>query len=134
VSAENVELVRRWFEGFRNGGVSPEICDPRIEITNWAESPVPGPYHGHEGLQRWWDDLAETIEDLHFDLVDIIDVGGQDVLTAQRIIGRFRLTGIPLDHTWGSVVSVREGKIVSAVGYISPERAKQEAGLAPRSQ
>jgi hypothetical protein len=28
VSAQDVELVRRWFEGFRAGEVSPELCDP----------------------------------------------------------------------------------------------------------
>ncbi|MGH2960718.1 MAG: nuclear transport factor 2 family protein [Solirubrobacterales bacterium] len=130
VSAENVKLVRRWFEGFRVGEVSPDICDPEIEIRNWKESPSPGPYRGHEGLRRWWNDVEDAFEDMHFELVDAIDVGDERVVTVQRIVGRFRLTGIEVDHIWGAVVSVRQGKIASAVGYASPGRAKRAAGLA----
>lgn len=62
MSAENVELVRRWFKGLEHGELSPEICDPEVVIRNWDESPIRGPYHGHEGLQRWWADLAEAFE------------------------------------------------------------------------
>jgi hypothetical protein len=32
MSQENVEIVRRWFDGFAVGEVSPEPCDPEIEI------------------------------------------------------------------------------------------------------
>ncbi len=52
---------------------------------------------------------------MHFELVDAIDVGDERVMTVQRIVGRFRLTGIEVDHVWGAVVSVRQGKIASAV-------------------
>jgi hypothetical protein len=51
-------------------------------------------------------------------------------VTVQHIVGRFRLTGIELDHVWGAMVSVRRGKIASAIGYASPGRAKRAAGLA----
>ena len=51
------------------------------------------------------------------------------MVTVQRIVGRFRLTGIEVDHVWGSIVSVREGKIASAVGHASPGQAKRAAGL-----
>jgi ketosteroid isomerase-like protein len=129
VSEDDVRLVRRWFEGLRVGEVSPELCDPEIEIRNWAESPSPGPYHGHTGLQRWWDDTQDAFEDMHFELVDVIDVGAGRVVTVQRIVGRFRLTGIELDHVWGAVVSVRDGRIASAAGHASPGRAKRAAGL-----
>lgn len=39
-------------EALERGDPAPELCDPEIQITNWAESPVTGPYHGHEGLRR----------------------------------------------------------------------------------
>jgi hypothetical protein len=95
MSAENVELVRRWFKGLEHGELSPEICDPEIVIRNWDESPIRGPYHGHEG--------------------------------------RFRLTGIEVDGPFGSIITVRDGKIVSAIGYASPGLAKKAAGLGPPS-
>ena len=59
MSQEDVEIVRRWFEGLNLGKPSPELCDSQIEIRNWAESPAPGPYRGHEGLQRWWKEVHD---------------------------------------------------------------------------
>lgn len=129
MSAENLELVRRWFEGFVRGELTLEICDPEIEIRNWAEFPITGPYLGHEGVRRWWDDIADAFEDLQYELLELIDVGDDRVVTVQRFVGRFRLTGIEVDFTWGAVVTVREGRIASAIGYPSPGRAKKAAGL-----
>ena len=130
MAADDVELVRRWFDGLRRGDVSPDLCNADIEIRNWRESPNPGPYHGHDGVRRWWQDTQDAFEDVRFELVDVLDLGEGRVLTTQRIVGRFRLTGIDLDHHWGSIVSVREGKIASAVGYVSVGSARRAAGLA----
>jgi hypothetical protein len=129
VSEENVRLVRRWFEGLRVGELLPEICDPGIEIRNWKESPILGPYNGHQGLDQWWNDLQEAFEDVHLELVDAVDIGGDRVLTKQRIVGRFRLTKIDVDYLWGSVVTIKDGMIASAVGYQTPAQAKRAAGL-----
>lgn len=129
MSEENVELVRRFFERLNVGELSPECCDPEIEIRNWAHSPMPGPYRGHEGLLRWWGDLSEAFEDVRLELKEVVDVDDERVVTVQRIIGSFRHTGIRLDAAWGSVIGVRERLIVSAVGYSSPQEAKRAAGL-----
>ena len=50
----------------------------------------------------------------------------------QRIVGRFRLTEIDLDARWGSIITLRKGKIASAVGYQSAREAKEAARL-PKS-
>jgi ketosteroid isomerase-like protein len=124
-----VELVKRWFDGFERGELSPELCDPEIVIRNWDESPVRGPYRGHEGLPQWWADFAEVIEDARIQLKEAIDLGDGRVVTSQHLVGRFRLTGIEVDGAWGAIVTVREGKILSAVGYATPGQAKKAAGL-----
>jgi ketosteroid isomerase-like protein len=124
-----VELVRRWFEGLSRGELMPEICHPEIEIRNWDESPVRGPYTGHEGLRQWWSDFAEAFDDVHMELKEVIDLGDGRVVTAQHLVGVFRLTGIPLDAPFGSIVTVRDGLIASAHGHASPGRAKKAAGL-----
>jgi hypothetical protein len=51
------------------------------------------------------------------------------VVTAQHLVGRFRLTGIEVDGPFGSIVAVRDGKILSATGYASPGLAKKAAGM-----
>ncbi len=133
MSAENVKLVRRWFAGLQRGDPSPELCHHEILIRNWDESPIPGPYHGHDGLRRWWEDFAEVLEGVRLELKEVIDLDEERVVTAQHVVGRFRLTGIEVDGPFGSIVTVRDRKIFSAIGYASPGRAKRAAGL-PRSE
>ncbi len=126
---DNVETIRRWFDALRRGDPAPEMCDPEIEIRNWAEAPITGPYHGHEGVQRWWDDVTEAFEEVHFELLDLEPIDEVRCLTVQRLVGNFRLTGIEVSGDWGAIISVRQGKILSAIGYATPRRARRAAGL-----
>jgi hypothetical protein len=50
-------------------------------------------------------------------------------VTVQRLVGNFRLTGIEVNLAWGAIVSVRQGKILSAIGYATPDGARRAAGL-----
>jgi ketosteroid isomerase-like protein len=134
MSAEDVDVVRRWFKGMELGELSPEICDPKILIRNWDESPIRGPYHGHEGMRQWWADFGEAFEDVHLELKETIDLGDGRVVTSQHVVGRFRLTGIEVDGPFGAIVTVRDGKILSAIGYASPGLAKKAAGLSRPSE
>ena len=129
MSDENVELVRRWFGGLQKGELSPEICDQEILIRNWDESPVRGPYTGHAGLRQWWSEFADVIEDAHLDLKEVIRVDDERMVCTVHVVGRFRATEIPVDGPFGAVVTVRDGKILSAIGHASPGRAKKAAGL-----
>ena len=97
--------------------------------VNWAESPIPGPYHGHNGVRQWWADVADAFDGVRLQVMRIEGLDSRRVLTAQRLVGTFRLTGIELDVPWGSVISVRDGKILKAVGYISPSQARRAVGL-----
>jgi ketosteroid isomerase-like protein len=134
MSEENVQLVTRWFEGLQEGELRPELCHAEFEIRNWDELPVRGPYHGHAGLRQWWDDFADAFEDVRLELRDLVVVDAERVVADVRIVGRFRLTGIDVDAPFGSVITVRDGKILSAFGYASPGRAKKAAGLRPPDQ
>jgi ketosteroid isomerase-like protein len=129
VSAENVETVKRWFDALQQGDPAPEMCDPEIEIRNWAESPIPGPYVGLEGVRQWWDDVSDAFEDVHLELLDVEPIDDVRCLTVQRLVGTFRLTGIEVNGAWGAIISVRQGKILSAIGYATPRRARRAAGL-----
>jgi ketosteroid isomerase-like protein len=129
VSEENVAVVRRWFEAFERGDPAPELCDPDVEITNWTEFPTRGPYRGHEGVRRWWDDVADAFEELHWDLKSVEPIDDRRCLTIQRFGGRFRHTGMETDFAWGAIVGVRDGRILSAIGYPSVREARRAAGL-----
>ena len=130
MSDENVEVVRRWFTAFEGGDPAPELCDPEIQITNWTDFPIRGPYRGHEGVRRWWEDVSDAFEDFQWRLESVEAIDEQRCLTIQRLAGRFRHTGIETDFAWGAIVGVRDGKILSAIGYPSPRQARRAAGLA----
>ena len=122
-----VEVVRRWFGALAQGDPAPDLCDPEIEIRNWDEGPITGPYYGHEGLRQWWKDVADAFEDVRFELLDATPIDDARCLTIQRLVGRFRLTGIEVNGAWGAIVTVRKGRILSARGYATPGRAKKAA-------
>jgi len=132
MSEENVKAVRRWFARLGAGDPAPDLCDPEIEIRNWAESPVPGPYYGHEGLRKWFRDVNDPDMGLDiqlFELEDVVEVEDGRVLTTQRATGRGRSSGLAVDQRWGSIIGLRDGRIASAFGYPTPEEALEAAGL-----
>ncbi len=132
MSERNVEVVRRWFARLSAGDPAPELCDAEIEIRNWAESPVPGPYYGHDGVRKWWREVNDPdmgFEIKMFELEAVIEIDDERVLTTQRATGRGRASGFEVDQLWGAIIGVRDGRIASAVGYPNPEAAREAAGL-----
>jgi ketosteroid isomerase-like protein len=130
MSQENVDVVRRSWAGVSSHGELPfELWDEDLRIDNMPEFPIKGPYEGHEGLAQWRDDISEVIEDLRFDVKEIIDLDDGRVLSIQRATGRAVHTGIEMDVLWASVLTLRKGKIVHAQGYWTPEQARAAVGL-----
>ena len=126
MSQENVEIVKRAFEFFSRGELPFEVCDPEIRIDNIPESPIPGPYHGHEGLRRWWEDITDGIQGLRIELDEVIDLGDDRVLAMVRTFGGELIEQLP---TWAVLHWVRNGLVVRTAGYLRKEQALEAAGL-----
>jgi ketosteroid isomerase-like protein len=126
-AATAVEVVRRWFAELERGDPAPELCDRDIEIRNWDDAPITGPYFGHDGVRQWWEDVADAIDDVHFELLEIEPIDATRCLTIQQLRGSFRLTGIEVAGAWAAIVTVRDDKVLSAHGYASPGRARKAA-------
>ena len=129
MSQENLDLVRRWFEFLARSELPLHLAAEDVEIDNIEGFPVQGPYCGHSGMESWWGDLAEAFESLRLELIDCAPLDDERVLAENRSTGRFRGTGIPLDFPWASVFTVRDGKVVRAVGYFSRSEALEAVGL-----
>ncbi len=129
MSDDHVAVVRRWFEALEQGDPAPAMCDPEIEIENWTDFPIRGPYRGHDGVRHWWNDVEDAFEELRWALESVEAIDERRCLTIQRFAGRFRHTGLETDFAWGSIIGVRDGKILSAIGYPSPREARLAAGL-----
>ena len=130
MSQENMDVVRRAWESVSSHGDLPfELWDEDLRMENMPEFPIQGPYDGHKGLARWRQDISEVIEDLRFDVEEVIDLDEERVLTVQRALGRGSHTGLEIDVLWASVLTLREGRIVHAQGYWTPEQAREAVGL-----
>jgi ketosteroid isomerase-like protein len=116
-------VVARWGEAIRRGDLAEELWDPDLEIVNAKGWVLESTYQGHEGLRRWWADLAEAFSDFTMEVEEITPLDDGRFLTVQRFIGHFRHTEIPFDAEWASVLTVRAGHIARAVGYVSKRRA-----------
>jgi ketosteroid isomerase-like protein len=129
MSQENVEIVRLWFAALERGEMGLDLWNPDLTMTNVPEFPITGPYRGHDGLRRWWDELSEIVEGARIELDEATAVGDSRVLTIQRLVGIFSNSGIPVNQPWAAVFTVRQGQIYSASGYASRRRALKGEGL-----
>jgi ketosteroid isomerase-like protein len=127
----NTEVVARWADALRRDDLGEELWSPDLEIVNAEGWVLEATYRGHDGLRQWWHDLAEAFSDFRMEIEEITLLDEERVLTVQRFVGQFRVTGIPIDADWASVITIRAGRIVHAIGYLTKEqalRASSEAG------
>jgi ketosteroid isomerase-like protein len=126
--AQNVEIVRRWFDAMQEGEVGLELFGPDARIDNTPEFPITGPYVGRDGVAQWWADLAEVIDEMRIENVELTAIDDHRVLSVQRVVGTFSNTGIPVDESWAAIIQVEDGLLVHATGYASRARALEAAG------
>jgi ketosteroid isomerase-like protein len=132
MSQENVEIVRRWWEGFNEEGMPPlALCDEEIQIRNPPDFPVRGLFKGHDGVRCWRDQVFEIVDDPRVEPEDIVDVHGDGttVLMLLRATGTGSHTGIKIDYEWGAVWTIRDGKLLRAQGYLNRAETREAAGL-----
>jgi uncharacterized protein len=132
VSQENVEVVRRGFEAFADGGLDAmaEFWDPDI---NWraAEGAIDdvGEMHGRVAVRRYVQDWLDTFDDSSVVVEELRDVGDDRVLAIQRAKGRAKLSGVEIDLRYAVVYTLRAGKVVRAREYLSVDDALEAVGL-----
>jgi ketosteroid isomerase-like protein len=132
MSQENMEIVRRWWEGFNETGMPPlSLCDDEIELDNGPDFPVRGVFRGHDGVRRWRDQLFEIVEDARVDPEKIVDVhdDGEVVLMLLRATGKASYTQLEMEVEWAAIWTIRDGKVLRCQGYLSRADALQAAGV-----
>lgn len=105
------------------GDLGLDVLSEEMVMENVPQFPVTGPYHGHDGVRAWWRDLTEAFEEVRIEFDEVVELDGERVLTSQRLIGRFRSTGIDADERWAAAHWVRDGKIVRTAGFASRRAA-----------
>ena len=132
MSQENVEMVRDSLEALADGGLDAlaEFWHPDI---NWrAIEGAPddvGEMHGPEAARRYVQDWFDTFDSFTAVSEELLDVGDDRVVAAQRLTGRARLSGVETELRYAVVYWLREGKIVRVREYRDREQALEAVGL-----
>jgi ketosteroid isomerase-like protein len=146
MSRENVEVVRRCTEFWANVSpitdvldpnfwanrdVSPisDVLDPNVVIDLSRSDFNPDVYRGHGGVRRWVENVDEVWERFEAKIEEVID-GGDRVVTAVRISGRRRGSGVEVETQVFHVWTLRDGKVMRLTGgYRERSEALEAAGL-----
>ena len=131
MSQENVEIVRRCTEYWASRDFSAiiEILDPNAVLDLSRNVFNPDVYRGVEGFRRWVLNVDEVWERFEAELEEIID-GDDHVVSAVRMSGRGRGSGVEVDMRVFQVWNFRGGKLVRLTGgYRDRAEALEAAGL-----
>jgi ketosteroid isomerase-like protein len=133
MSQENVELVRTAMESFNLEGVDAiaEQIDPDFETTTPASLSVePDTYRGPEGVRRWFDAWEGTMDEVRFDVDELVDAGDR-VVAVSRMVARSHTTGLELEQAVALVWTLRDGRAVRLDPFATRDEALRAAGLEP---
>jgi len=133
MSAENVELVRVALEAFNVAGLD-EVEDrlhPDFETTTPSSLAVePDTYRGPEGVRRWMDAWGDTMDEIRFEVDELVDAGDQ-VVAVCRLVARSRTTRLEFEQDVAMVWTLRDGRASRLDPYATREEALRAVGLEP---
>jgi ketosteroid isomerase-like protein len=135
MASENVDVVRRHFEAFDDGGLDAAVAylDPDIEwrAVEGAVDDV-GVMRGHEALRRYYSDWIETIEDLRAEVDEVLYDSGDTVAVVLRHSGRVPGSTAAIDGRYCVVCRIRDGRIAWGREYETPAQALAAVEREPR--
>jgi ketosteroid isomerase-like protein len=126
-----VELTRRAWEAVQQGNVAwlQEMTTPDVVIVQPPEIPDAKSYEGRTAVVETLEDWPTQWEDFRLDLIEIIDVSDDVLVSVIRHRGRGRESGIEMDWQVFYVHRVRDGKMARMEMFFSREQALEAAGL-----
>lgn len=125
---ENVEIVRRFVEAARSGDADAieaflAVSDPSIEHTRLSAASGPETYRGHDGVRRWFTDMADLWRDWRNEIEELVAAGPDTVAARVRFIAVGRDSGVPVEARLGLVCVLSKGRILRSRTYASGEAA-----------
>jgi ketosteroid isomerase-like protein len=131
-----VDSVERFLDAIERGDVEAAIevvtllVHPQMQFTSVIGSEIEGrTYIGLDGLREWFQDYTDTFEARYEDrriraLSEEVFVG----LFTNKLRGKG--SDVEIAREIGTVWELRDGQVVRAVTYASPEQALQAAEAA----
>jgi ketosteroid isomerase-like protein len=126
MSKENVEIVRRVYEGWSRGDFSEsELFDPDVEfeMVDW---PHPAKSRGVDAMREMWLTALAAWEDFRAKPDEVID-HGDNILVLNSISGRGRGSGADVSALTATLWTVENGRVVRLALYWDTARARAAA-------
>jgi ketosteroid isomerase-like protein len=132
MSQENVEIVRRSFDGFRRGDYRGAVREFHADAVwhNTAEFPGQRFCVGPEAIIDFWKTLMESFDEAESTMeIERVVEGENSVVVAVHSVGKGKASGIPLDFHWGAAFRVSHGKISRVDVHGELKKALKAVGL-----
>jgi hypothetical protein len=127
MSQENVEIVRTMINTWEDQGFDATITafDPGVEVVDLQSAMgMKDRARGPEGLRRLAEQWTEIFDHWRVEVLEVVDLGGEWVMTQVRFHGVGRDSGIPVSNRQFEVYRLIEGKIVEIrAGFHGREEA-----------
>jgi ketosteroid isomerase-like protein len=140
MSQENVDLVRRWYlsplDFVTDAADDSAFVDRafREYLDEQFETQVPGVsggervFRGREGVRQLLAIIRDAWSEWRWEPERVVDAGDQ-VLVLVQVVGRGRVSGVPIKREDGHVVTVLNGRIRSVRTYRDRHDALEAVGL-----
>ena len=130
MSQENVENVRRAIDAWNRGDVDEWLAGfaPEAELHTTGRFADQGVYRGRAGLQRYWAEIREDVEELSLSISDLRAIGDR-VFFAVTGSGRGKRSKVPVEQPIWFITTLRNGLAVRVETYVDPTEALEAAGL-----
>ena len=86
-------------------------------------------FHGPTAVRDYFEALDEAFEHLRVELVEVLGTAGPRVVITARVRGRGRASGMPMEHVYGQIYTVRGDEIAHIKSFMEPADALRAAGL-----
>jgi ketosteroid isomerase-like protein len=129
MAADNVEIVRAYFEAFESGELdrAARYLDPDVRWTNSTlidDETVTG----RAAVRTYWDRILSTFPFVHDD--PTFSAAGDRVCVIVRLRAKGAASGIELAAPCGYALTLRDGLITESLFFGDPEEARRAAGVA----
>jgi ketosteroid isomerase-like protein len=132
MSQENVAVVEAALTAYARGGIDALAEYWTDDIDHRAIEGAlddPGPMQGKEAVRAYYQDWADTFDQLTVEPIEMIDAGEDQVVSVSQLRGRAKQSGIETNLTYAVLTTIRDGKIARGREYWTKEQALKAAGL-----
>jgi len=133
MSQENVEIAQRWYEVATSKtellaamSRTMAFCHPEVE---WSAPEDGTTYRGRDGVRERLQEWLESFDDYRWEVQQITDCGGGEVLVKATEVGRGAKSGAEVRTTEFELLTIRHGMIVRIREFYDQSAAFEAAGL-----